>query len=164
MGKTFAVQRHVGHAEAQGAFNLRIVTAVNFALRAMRAQREVELTALIELHATAGLRTFAFKPQRQLPEGLAGQIIPVSLAKQRLRLGFILPDRPRQRDAGQRRCGDEQLIQRLDQPAVRDVVQALKHRAAVETQAQRKRLIRCGAAKAVAGMDDIRVSHHAFSL
>ena len=163
-GKTLAVQRHVGHAEAEGTLNLRIVTAIHLTLRAARAQREVQLTALVKLHSAARLRAFALQPQRQLPEGVARQIITVGQAKQRLRLGFILPVRPRQRNAGQRGGGHKQLIQGFHQPAVRDPLQTLQHRAAVETQRQRQGAIRCGAVKAVAGMDDIRDSHHAFSL
>ncbi len=39
-GETFAVLRHIGHAETQGVFNLRVVTAIDFTLRAVRAQRK----------------------------------------------------------------------------------------------------------------------------
>ena len=164
MGKALAVQRHVGHAEAQRALNLRIVTTIYLALGAVRAQREVQLAALVKLHTAAGLRLLAFQPQRQLPEGFTRQIVPVGEAKQRLCLGFILPGSPRQGNAGQRGGRYKQLIQGFHQPAVRDRIQTLQHRAAVETQRQRQGAIRCGAAKAVAGMDDIRDSHYAFSL
>ena len=113
-GETFAVLRHIGHAETQGAFNLRVVTAIDFALRTVRAQREVKLTAFIELHAAVVLGPFSLQPQRQLPERFARQVISAGKRKQRLRLRFILPGRPGERDAGQCRCGDKQLIQRVD--------------------------------------------------
>ncbi|SAJ33548.1 Uncharacterised protein [Enterobacter cloacae] len=130
----------------------------------MRAQREVQLTAFVKLHSAARLWTFAFQPQRQLPENFTRQIIPVNEAKQRLRLRFILPGCPRQGNAGQGGRGNKQLVEGVHQPAVREPGQPLQHRAAVETQRQRQVLFRDRAAKAVAGMDDIRVCHHAFSL